>query len=291
MVKIGDWIEMPKYGVDGDVMAISLTTIRVRNFDKTISSIPTYGILSESFKNWRGMQESGGRRIKRSLQIDLNSIKPLTPEMVERLQNIDLIRNYILDKREDLREYFLTRNVLLSPVNGRWLTNVGTFRVYLQNYLRQHSEINPELTCLVRQLQPSREGLPLEIYAFTRSTDWDAYERVQADLFDHIISILAEFGLRVFQDPTEFDYDGSEKRYGLPRIDDHVTIGITEDAMTTELKELREFVDAQNEYLKDHPRARPETAAAKVDKEILRLALAERVSVDVDGRRIEVRFV
>jgi len=173
---------------------------------------------------------------------------------------------------------------------GRWLTNVGTFRVYLQNYLRQHPDIHPDLTCLVRQLQPTREGLPLEIYVFTKETDWGAYEKVQADIFDHIISIFPEFELRLFQDPSEFDYHQADEVFSH-RIDHQATLGLVVGVASDELTLLSNMVDEQNEYLASHPRARVETAAAKVDKEIEEKNLSHRVNAVVEDREIILRQI
>ncbi len=206
MLAVGDWLEMPKYQADGDVIDITLTTVKVRNWDQTITTVPTYALIADSFKNWRGMQEIGGRRIMRSLLIDMHSVHFMMPEEIERLRKAQLISSYIEDKLEDIERDNRRRRVdPSSPINGRQLTNLGTFRAYLYSYLRAHPGIHPDLIMMVRQLQPRPEGLPMEIYAFTRDTAWVKYEGVQADIFDHILAVIPEFGLRVFQVPSGSD--------------------------------------------------------------------------------------
>lgn len=203
MVRPGDWIEMPKYGADGDVVEITLNTVKVRNWDKTISTIPTYALISDSFKNWRGMSESGGRRIKRSFHIDVNSIRFCTPEMVERFSKIQILRGYVEQKLEELAGYNLENNADETVlVNGRRMTNIGTFRAYLVAYLKSHPKIHQQMTLIVRQLQPTERGLQLEIYVFCNDQRWRPYEDIQADIFDHIFAALPEFDLRPFQNPT-----------------------------------------------------------------------------------------
>jgi miniconductance mechanosensitive channel len=206
MLRIGDWIEMPKYGADGDVIDITLNTIKVQNFDKTIVSIPAYALVSDSFKNWRGMTEFGGRRIKRAIYIDVNSICFCTPQMIEKFKRIHYLRDYIIEKEKELGTYnkqLIEEENLL--INGKHMTNIGTFRAYIQSYLNRHAQLQKGMTQLVRQLPPGENGLPLEIYAFTDSTDWEVYEAIQADIFDHILSVVDEFGLRIFQSPTGYD--------------------------------------------------------------------------------------
>lgn len=206
MVRPGDWIEMPKYGADGDVMDIALTTIKVRNWDKTITTIPSYALISDSFKNWRGMSESGGRRIKRSVPIDVTSVKFLTPESIQRLSQIQILRGYLKEKQAELAGYNKENGIDDSVlVNGRRLTNLGTFRAYLVAYLKRHPKIHQEMTFLVRQLQPTDTGLPLEIYVFSNDQVWANYEAIQADIFDHIYASLDQFELRPFQNPTGAD--------------------------------------------------------------------------------------
>lgn len=207
MVAVGDWIEMPKYGADGDVLEVALTTVKVQNWDKTITTIPTYALISESFKNWRGMSESGGRRIKRSVSIDMNSIRFCSEEMLERFRKIQYIAAYIEEKKEELQAYNHTKNVdMASLANGRRMTNIGTFRAYVKAYLLDHPSINHDMTFLVRQLPPTEHGLPIEIYVFSKDKVWANYEAIQADIFDHILAVLPEFDLRVYQDPTGADF-------------------------------------------------------------------------------------
>ena len=207
MVARGDWIEMPKYGADGDVVEVALTTVKVQNWDKTITTIPTYALISESFKNWRGMSESGGRRIKRSIYIDLNSIRHCDEQMLERFVKIQYIQDYVERKKKELSEYNQQEQVDLSHLaNGRRMTNVGTFRAYVVSYLWNHPKINREMTFLVRQLAPTEHGLPIEVYVFCNDVVWANYEAVQADIFDHLLAIVPEFELRVFQAPTGSDF-------------------------------------------------------------------------------------
>lgn len=207
MVAVGDWIEMPKYGVDGDVMEIALTTVKIRNFDKTITTIPTQSMINDSFKNWRGMQETGGRRIKRSVFIDVSSIKFCDADMIKRFSKIQFIADYITQKDKELSSFNKDSGAdKTSLVNGRRLTNVGTFRAYIEAYLRAHPHISSDLTLLVRQLQPTEYGLPIEIYVFTNITDWLQYEAIMADIFDHILASAKEFDLRIYQNPTGNDF-------------------------------------------------------------------------------------
>lgn len=209
MLKIGDWLEMPKYGADGAVTDIGLTTVKVRNWDNTVTTIPTYALISDSFKNWRSMSESGGRRIKRSLNIDTGSVHFLSKEEQRRLQRNPLLHSYLNVKTQELSQHNQEIAVdLASPLNGRRLTNLGTLRAYLEAYLRAHPRIHQNMTLMVRQLAPTPEGLPLEIYAFTNTTVWAEYESIQADIFDHILAVIDEFGLRVHQTPTGNDLRG-----------------------------------------------------------------------------------
>lgn len=213
MVRRGDWIEMKKYGVDGDVIDVSVNTVKVRNFDKTITTIPTYSLIADSFKNWRGMQESKGRRIKRAINIDMNSAKFCTEEMIKRFSKFEYIKDYVEQKNKELAEYNKEKKVDLNElVNGRRLTNLGTFRAYIQGYLRNHPKIHTEggFTFLIRQLDPSANGLPIELYVFSNDINWINYEAIQADIFDHLLAVIPEFDLRVFQNPT-----GEDLRLGL----------------------------------------------------------------------------
>lgn len=203
MVRPGDWIEMEKYGADGDVVDMSLTTIKVRNWDKTITTIPSYALISDSFKNWRGMQESGGRRIKRAVYIDMTSIGFCSNEMLERFKKIQYIAEYIDRKKREVDEYNKNFKIDQSdPVNGRRLTNIGIFRAYIVAYLKNHPFINKDMTFLVRQLSPTANGLPIEVYVFCSDKTWANYEAVQSDIFDHILAALPRFDLKVFQYPT-----------------------------------------------------------------------------------------
>jgi len=207
MVAPKDWIEMPKYGADGDVIEITLTTVKVQNFDNTITTIPTYALINESFKNWRNMNLSGGRRIKRYVNIDLGSIKFCSSEMLEQFKRIQLISQYIQNRQEEILVYNKKHQVDESTlVNGRRLTNIGVFRSYVEAYLRQHPMIHKDMTFLIRQLSPSENGLPIEIYVFCKDTNWTAYEAIQADIFDHILAVVPEFDLRVFQEPSGSDF-------------------------------------------------------------------------------------
>ncbi|MCW8856589.1 MAG: mechanosensitive ion channel family protein [Kangiella sp.] len=206
MLEVGDWLEMPQYGADGDVIEIGLTTVKVQNWDKTITTIPTYALISNSFKNWRGMMETGGRRIKRSLLIDSSSVEFLSNQFIETLRKSKLLAPYLQQKLDEVKQYNEENGLDMSlRINGRRLTNLGTFRAYLINYLKNHPQIHQELTLMVRQLEASSNGIPLEVYAFTKTTDWAVYEGIQSDIFDHIFAVLPEFGLRVHQSPTGYD--------------------------------------------------------------------------------------
>lgn len=207
MVRIGDWISMPSKNIDGDVIEVGLNTVKVQNFDKTISTIPPYTLMTESFSNWRGMKEAGGRRIKRSVKIDMSSVKFCDDELLDRLSKIHLIKDYIAEKSAEIEEYNKTHQYDLSVLaNGRRMTNLGTFRMYMINYLRANENIKQDMTLLVRQLESTQNGLPLEIYTFTASTEWPVYEKIQSDIFDHIFAVLPEFDLRVYQAPSGEDF-------------------------------------------------------------------------------------
>ncbi|NLD49585.1 MAG: mechanosensitive ion channel family protein [Clostridiaceae bacterium] len=208
MLRIGDWIEMSNYGADGIVIDITLTTVKVQNFDMTYVTVPAYSLISNSFKNWRGMLEAGGRRIKRSIYIDVKSIKFCTEEMIEKYKKINFLKEYIMDKEKEIKQYNEKNKIDISlTVNRRNLTNIGTFRIYIENYLKSHPKIHSNMIQMVRQLSPGEHGLPLEIYAFTNDTGWVNFERVQSDIFDHILAVASEFELRVFQNPTGFDFE------------------------------------------------------------------------------------
>ena len=207
MVRIGDWITFEKYGADGDVVEISLATVKVRNFDMTITTIPTYALISDSFKNWRSMQVSGGRRIKRSLIIRQKSIRFLTEEEVEKLKKIQLVEAYIGARNEQIKAYNQDNKINKELlVNGRNLTNFGVFRKYVTTYLEGHSAINKSMTLMVRQLQPTPQGIPLEIYAFSSDKRWENYEYVMADIFDHLLAALPYFSLELFELPVTKDF-------------------------------------------------------------------------------------
>ena len=207
MVSVGDWIEMPKYGADGDVLEVALTTVKVQNWDKTITTIPTYALISESFKNWQGMTESGGRRIKRAINVDISTVRFCDEEMLERFAKIQYISEYIESKKVELADFNQATNVdNASLANGRRMTNLGTFRAYVQAYLRNHPQIHQQMTFLVRQLRPTEHGVPIEIYVFSNDQNWANYEAIQADIFDHVLAVVAEFDLRVFQNPSGADF-------------------------------------------------------------------------------------
>ena len=206
MVNIGDWVEMPQYNADGDIMEIGLTTVKVRNFDNTITTVPTQSLINESFKNWRGMQESAGRRIKRAIYIDVNSISFCDEAALARYEKVDYIKEYVKSKKDEVNAYN-QKNIANpdSAINGRRLTNIGTFRAYITAYLKNHPNINQELTVMVRQLAPTDAGLPLEIYTFSSEKNWIKYEAIQADIFDHLFAVAKEFDLDVFQKPSGND--------------------------------------------------------------------------------------
>lgn len=200
MLRIDDWVEIPKFGADGNVIEISLDTIKVKNWDKTITFIPTYKLMEDSFKNWRGMTDTGARRICRSLIIDQYSIRFLTNEEIEKFKKIHLISDYIKEKQDEVNQYNIQHDIDLSePANGRRMTNIGTFRRYALNYLKNHPDINKDLHLLVRQMSPTAEGIPLEIYAFSSQTKLEIYEELQSDIFDHFLAVIPEFGLKVYQ--------------------------------------------------------------------------------------------
>lgn len=208
MIRVGDWIEMPSYGADGDVISMSIHTVRVQNWDKTITTIPTYALVSNSFKNWRGMSESGGRRIKRSIIIDINTIMFCSQEMLDRFRNYQLLTDYLDGKTREIEAYnskIRERTGIETPMNDRRQTNIGVFRAYVIAYLKNHPDLREDMTFLVRQLAPTEQGLPLEIYVFSREQRWAHYEAIQADIFDHLLAALPEFGLRAYQAPSGHD--------------------------------------------------------------------------------------
>ena len=215
MVRVGDWIEMPQFGADGDVIDVQLHTVKVQNFDKTITTIPTHRLISDSFRNWRGMSMSGGRRIKRAIYLDINSVRFQTDDEIAHFRRFALLEDYIDRKTRELDDYNkrLPRAVD-AAVNQRRLTNIGTFRAYVLNYLQYRDDIHDDMTLLVRQLAPGAEGVPIEVYCFTRTTVWAEYEGIQSDIFDHLMAIVDEFGLRLYQKPAGADFAGLGLREG-----------------------------------------------------------------------------
>ncbi|MDY7000736.1 MAG: mechanosensitive ion channel [Thermodesulfobacteriota bacterium] len=207
LVRKGDWVEMPQYGADGDVIDIALHTIKVQNWDKTIITIPTSKLVEGSFKNWRGMKDAGGRRIKRAVVVDQSSIRFLDEAEIDRFGKIDLIKDYVLDRKKEIEDYNREHghDRTKSPVNGRAMTNIGTFRAYVVAYLREHPKIHKDMTFMVRQLAPTSEGLPLEIYIFTNDIVWTHYEGIQSNIFDHILAAMPQFGLRAYQRSSDYD--------------------------------------------------------------------------------------
>ena len=217
MVRVGDWIEMPQLNADGDVIDIALHTVKVQNFDKTITTIPTKKLISDSFRNWRGMRESGGRRIKRSLYVDQHSVRFLSDEERHRLDRFALLDGYLPAKEAELEAWNETLpRVERDVVNRRRVTNIGTFRAYVERYLRRHPGVHQGMTLMVRQLAPTADGLPLEIYCFANTTVWTEYEGIQSDIFDHLFAIIPEFGLRVFQHPSGADMRALGARVPAP---------------------------------------------------------------------------
>jgi len=208
MVAPGDWIELPKYGADGDVMEIGLNTVKVRNFDRTVTTVPTYALISESFKNWRDMYNSNGRRIKRCIYVDISSIEFLSNDQIEEFKHIALINQYLNDKQTSIKQ--TTDNGETPIINQRQLTNIGTFRAYIEAYLKNHAHVQLTMTCMVRQLAPTPTGVPLELYFFSKEQEWVQYEGIQADIFDHIFAIAPHFGLRIFQHPSGYDWSISK---------------------------------------------------------------------------------
>ena len=205
LFKVGDWIEAPQFGADGDVIDIGLHTIKIQNWDKTISIIPTHKLIDSSFKNWRGMSDSGGRRIKRSINIDINSIKFCNHELIEKLKAVNIISEYINTKLSEIDSHNADLNSK-SLINGRALTNVGTYRAYIKAYLKNNKHIHNDMTFLVRQLSPTEKGLPIEIYVFSNNTNWIDYEEIQSDIFDHLLSVLNQFELKIYQYPSGNDF-------------------------------------------------------------------------------------
>ncbi len=206
MLAPGDWIEIPNYGADGDVVEIGLNTVKVKNFDNTVTTVPTYALINGSFKNWRGMVNSGGRRIKRTIIIDINSISFYQKVQIEKLKEISLLNNYLHQKTNEIDNGLEKENLASDNVNSRQLTNIGTFRAYIEAYLNSHDKIHHQMTCMVRQLSATEAGLPLEIYCFSNDQDWQNYEGIQADIFDHLFAMAPIFDLRIFQHPSGHDW-------------------------------------------------------------------------------------
>ncbi len=203
MVRVGDWVSMPKYGTDGDVLEITLNTVKIQNWDKTISTIPTYAFISDSFKNWRGMTDSKGRRIKRSLNIDMTSIKFCTDEEITHYKKVEMLKDYVESAQSEISTHNDTNSHDKSSLlNGRNLTNIGLFREYAHQYLTANNNLRNDLTLMVRQLEPTENGLPIEVYCFSNNIAWAEYERIQADIFDHLLSSISSFDLEIFQNPT-----------------------------------------------------------------------------------------
>ncbi|MEP5936968.1 MAG: mechanosensitive ion channel domain-containing protein [Erythrobacter sp.] len=209
MLRVGDWIEMPSMQADGDVIDIALHTVKIQNFDKTITTIPTHLLISDSFRNWRGMSESGGRRIKRSLTIDQNCIRFLNDDEVTGLKRFRELKDYLAGKKQEIADWNEAQLAGEDAINARRITNIGTLRAYIIGYLKNHPRVSDEnFTLLVRQLPPGSEGIPIEVYCFTATTDWGEYEAIQADIFDHLLAILPEFDLKIFQQPSGMDVRG-----------------------------------------------------------------------------------
>lgn len=206
MIRIGDWVEMPKYGADGDVLSINLNTVKIQNFDRTITTVPTYAFITDSFKNWRGMSESGGRRIKRSINLQMSSFRFLDDSDIALFKRYRLISEYITSKEKEIHEYNnAAENSGGVPVNSRRMSNVGVFRAYAEAYLNQNDSISADMTVMVRQLAPTSKGLPIELYCFTNDIRWNYYEKIMADVFDHLMTIVPEFGLKIFEEPSGDD--------------------------------------------------------------------------------------
>ena len=207
MVKLGDWVGLEKYGADGNVIEINLTTVKIKNWDKTITTVPTYAFISDSFKNWRGMESTGVRRIKRHIYIDVSSVKFVDKEMLDKFSNYERISDYLKDRQNEINKYNNEKQIDKSQiVNGRHMTNIGIFRNYALKYLEEHPKIDQKETVMVRQLQPSEKGIPLEVYAFSNDIAWVSYENIQSDIFDHLIAAVKMFDLEIFQNPTGSDF-------------------------------------------------------------------------------------
>ena len=208
IIQIGDWLEVPKFEADGDVIDISLYNVQIQNWDKTITNIPTYKLIDDSFKNWRGMQEAGGRRIMRKIILDISSVKFCDDEMIAKFEKITYLKDYIVQKKEELASYNSKNKIDDSVlVNGRRMTNLGTFRAYISTYLKHHPYVHKDLIFLIRQLEADKDGIPIQIYVFVNQTAWVKYEDIQSDIFDHLLAVVPEFGLRVFQNPSSYNFE------------------------------------------------------------------------------------
>lgn len=208
MLRIGDWIEMPKYGADGDVIEISLNTVKVRNWDMTITTIPAYALISDSFKNWRGMSESGGRRIMRDIIVDINSISFVDTDLLEKMKKVHVLKEFIKEREKEIDSHNKKNNVDTTiSINGRRLTNIGIFRAYIYYYLENHPQVHKEMIKMVRQMPSNSKGVPLQVYCFTNDIKWTHFESIQADIFDHLFAVISEFNLRVYQEPTGYDFN------------------------------------------------------------------------------------
>lgn len=221
MLRIGDWIVMEKSKADGEVLEIGLTTVKVQNWDKTITTIPTYTLISDSFTNWRGMENSGGRRIARSFVIDVDTIQFCTPEMLERYKKFQLVKQYIIEKEKEIEEYNKLNNIDDSNlVNGRRQTNIGIFRAYLTEYLSKSPNINKNMTFMVRQLAPTEYGIPIQIYAFSSNKEWIKYENIQSDIFDHVFAVVTMFDLKIYQKPSSNTLEKANGNVNIEMIEE-----------------------------------------------------------------------
>ncbi|MFT4244559.1 MAG: mechanosensitive ion channel family protein [Candidatus Woesearchaeota archaeon] len=208
MLRIGDWIEMPKYGADGDVIEISLNTVKVRNWDMTITTIPAYALISDSFKNWRGMSESGGRRIIRDIIVDINSVSFVDSHLLEKMKKVHVLKEFIKEREREIDSHNKKNNIDTTiSINGRRLTNLGVFRAYIYYYLENHPQVHKEMIKMVRQMPSNSKGVPLQVYCFTNDIKWTHFESIQSDIFDHLFAVISEFNLRVYQEPSGYDFN------------------------------------------------------------------------------------
>lgn len=283
MVSKGDWIQMDKYGADGAVEEVSLTTVKVRNWDKTITMIPAYALVSDAFRNWRGMSESGGRRIKRAVNIDINSIRFLSEAELARLSKVNCLKEYFPAKLTEISESNAKISDADMPVNRRNLTNVGTFRAYLQEYLERNDKVHQDMTLMVRQLAPTTEGLPIEVYIFTNDTRWAFYEAIQADIFDHIFAILPEFGLQAFQAPTGNDIRSLKS----------LNVALADESLSADAapKAIRKITQTVNKPEADDGAQEMSTSAIEAestsdDKSVPKIRIKSQVKVSESGSEV-----